>query len=130
MFEKYSSKIGEFSSRIIHSVMSHRPGMDLAGTRNISFHSGTVPGNPGHLVTLPELRWMMGIFNLGFVWLKSSFSTLLIAPIVQGRHLAVGGEGISPLISRDTKYIMCNKTNMHYAAKISPEFVKIELLTQ
>ena len=35
-----------------HSGTSHCPGMDLAGTRDISFHSGTVPGNPGHLVTL------------------------------------------------------------------------------
>jgi len=26
--------------------------MDMAGTRDIAFHSGTVPGNPGHLVTL------------------------------------------------------------------------------
>jgi len=52
IFEKYSSKIVEFSSRIIHSGTSHCPGMDLAGTRDISFHSGTVPGNPGHLVTL------------------------------------------------------------------------------
>src|SRR6218665_2829646 len=52
IFEKYSSKIEEFSSRIIHSGTSHCPGMDLAGTRDISFHSGTVLGNPGHLVTL------------------------------------------------------------------------------
>src|SRR6218665_2234214 len=53
IFEKYNSKIGEFCSRIIHSGTSHCPGMDLAGTRDISFHSGSVPGNPGHLVTLP-----------------------------------------------------------------------------
>ena len=26
--------------------------MDLAGTRDILSHSGTVPDNPGHLVTL------------------------------------------------------------------------------
>jgi len=26
--------------------------MDLAGTRDIFPHSGTVPGNPGHMVTL------------------------------------------------------------------------------
>src|SRR6218665_3371187 len=51
--KKYNSKIGEFSSSIIHSGTPHCPGMDLAGTRDISFHSGTVPGNPGHLVTLP-----------------------------------------------------------------------------
>src|SRR6218665_2417637 len=52
IFEKYNSKMEEFSSRIIHSGTSHCPGMDMAGTRDISFHSGTVPGNPGHLVTL------------------------------------------------------------------------------
>ena len=32
--------------------MFHCPGMDLAGTRDILFHSGTAPGNPEHLVTL------------------------------------------------------------------------------
>ena len=52
IFEKYNSKIGEFSSRIIHSGTSHCPGMDLAGTWDISLNSGTVPGNPGHLITL------------------------------------------------------------------------------
>src|SRR6218665_661455 len=52
IFEKYNSKMEEFSSRIIHSGTSHCPGMDMAGTRDISFHSGTVPDNPGHLVTL------------------------------------------------------------------------------
>src|SRR6218665_3085062 len=52
IFEKYNSKNGELSSRVIHSGTSHCPAMDLAGTRDISFHSGTVPGNPGHLVTL------------------------------------------------------------------------------
>ena len=30
----------------------HCPGMDLARVRDILFHSGTVPGNPGQLVTL------------------------------------------------------------------------------
>src|SRR6218665_1742257 len=54
--KKYNSQIGEFSSSIIHSGTSHCPGMDLAGTRDISFHSGTVPGNPGHLVTLIQRR--------------------------------------------------------------------------
>src|SRR6218665_1289183 len=52
IFEKHNSKIGELSSRKLHSGTFHCPGMDLAGTRDISFHSGTVPGNPGHLVTL------------------------------------------------------------------------------
>jgi len=41
-----------FSSRKIHSGTFHCPGMDLAGKRDILFHSGTVPGNPGQLVTL------------------------------------------------------------------------------
>jgi len=41
-------KIGQST----HSGTFHCPGMDLARTRDISFHSGTVPGNPGHLVTL------------------------------------------------------------------------------
>ena len=36
----------------IHSGTFHCPGMDLAGTRDILSHSGTVPGNPGQLVTL------------------------------------------------------------------------------
>ena len=40
------------SSRKLHSGTFHCPRMDLAGTQDISFHSGTVPGNPGHLVTL------------------------------------------------------------------------------
>ena len=52
VFEKYNSNIGKLSSRKLHSGTFHCPGMDLAGTRDISFHSGTVPGNPGHLVTL------------------------------------------------------------------------------
>src|SRR6218665_461042 len=30
--------------------------MNLAGTRDIFSHSGTVPGNPGQLVTLLDLR--------------------------------------------------------------------------
>jgi len=30
--------------------------MDLAGTRDIFAHSGTVPGNPGQLVTLALAR--------------------------------------------------------------------------
>ena len=41
-----------FSSRKNHSGTFHCPGMDLPGTRDILSHSGTVPGNPGHLVTL------------------------------------------------------------------------------
>src|SRR6218665_1098306 len=52
IFEKHNSKIAELSSRKLHSGTFHCPGIDLAGTRDISFHSGTVPGNPGHLVTL------------------------------------------------------------------------------
>jgi len=35
----------------IHSGTFYCPGKDLAGTRDIFYHSGTVPGNPGHLVT-------------------------------------------------------------------------------
>src|SRR6218665_2007112 len=49
IFEKPNSNIGELSSRKLHSGTCHCPGMDLAGTRDISFHPGTVPGN---LVTL------------------------------------------------------------------------------
>jgi len=30
--------------------------MDLAGTRDILFRPGTVPGNPGHLVTLEGVK--------------------------------------------------------------------------
>src|SRR6218665_567381 len=41
-----------FSSMEIHSGTFHCPGMDLAGTQDIFPHSGTVPGNPGQLVTL------------------------------------------------------------------------------
>src|SRR6218665_2303685 len=52
VFEKYNSNIGKLSSRKLHSGTFHCPGMDLAGTRDISLHSRTVPGNPGHLVTL------------------------------------------------------------------------------
>src|SRR6218665_4045676 len=55
IFEKHNSKIGELSSRKLHSGTLHCPGSDLAGTRDISFHSRTVPGNPGHLVTLVTL---------------------------------------------------------------------------
>ena len=32
--------------------MLHCPGMDLTGMRDIFSHFGTVPGNPGLLVTL------------------------------------------------------------------------------
>src|SRR6218665_3984498 len=42
-------------SRTSHSGTLHCPGMDLTGTRDILFHSGTVPGNPGHLVTLSSI---------------------------------------------------------------------------
>src|SRR6218665_483524 len=52
IFEKHNRKIGELSSRKLNSGTFHCPGMDLAGTRDISFHSGTAPGNPGHLITL------------------------------------------------------------------------------
>ena len=38
------------SNRVENGIM--RPGMDLSGTLDIVSHSGTVPGNPGHLVTL------------------------------------------------------------------------------
>jgi len=41
-----------FSSMEIHSGTFHCPGMDLAGTQDILSHSGTVPGNPGQLITL------------------------------------------------------------------------------
>jgi len=40
IFEKYKCKIGKFSPW-------KTPEMDLAGTRDILFHSGAVPGNPG-----------------------------------------------------------------------------------
>src|SRR6218665_1374208 len=40
IFEKCNSKIGELSSRKIHSGTFHCPEMDLAGTRDISFYSG------------------------------------------------------------------------------------------
>src|SRR6218665_1505784 len=42
--------------------MLHCPGKNLAGTRDISFHSRTVLGNPGQLVTLaPDM--LRGIFQ-------------------------------------------------------------------
>src|SRR6218665_1309373 len=59
IFEKHNSKIGALNSRNLHSGRFHCPGMDLAGTRDISFHSGTVPGNPGHLVTLSLRPWTL-----------------------------------------------------------------------
>ena len=56
--------------------------MGLAGTRDILFHSGTVPGNPGQLVTLvPHLRL--------HVW-ASSFSTriqLKVLTLIYHSHI-------------------------------------------
>src|SRR6218665_827771 len=46
IFEKFYSKIGELSSRKLHSGTFHCPGTDLTGTRDISFDSETVPGHP------------------------------------------------------------------------------------
>src|SRR6218665_2592722 len=69
IFEKYNCKIGEFSSRKIHSGMFHCSGMDLAWTRDNLFHSGTVPGNLEleQIVTLfSQLRFCERCRNLEF----------------------------------------------------------------
>src|SRR6218665_1371851 len=57
-----------------HSGTSHCPGMDLAGTRDISFHSGTVPGNPGHLVTLIDTIQYNTIHRLVGLALRGEYS--------------------------------------------------------
>src|SRR6218665_1866536 len=86
IFEKHNSKIGELSSRKLHSGTFHCPGMDLAGTRDISFHSGTVPGNPGHLVTL------VSHLNLEIVHSKKD-SDARQANILYARHDRSDGSG-------------------------------------
>src|SRR6218665_3783047 len=74
------------SCLLITNIQSHCPGMDLAGTRDISFHSGTVPGNPGHLVTL------VSHLNLEIVHSKKD-SDARQANILYARHDRSDGSG-------------------------------------
>src|SRR6218665_3360294 len=75
--------------------------MDLAGTRDISFHSGTVPGNPGHLVTLslppspPSLRFSTTCITTYFNCYYNCMLLLQLFPAPQAMSTWRGGEGVS-----------------------------------
>jgi len=59
-------KIYVHNCRKIHSETFYCPGINLTGTGDSFSHSGTVLGNPRHLVTLTSMRrrTIVGLFSL------------------------------------------------------------------